>query len=207
MWCRGRDNVSQSVPRDAFPYSAPSGLQLLWTRSDTLGHHDAGKVAKASCSRLLMMEVSLLNFLWQDSQELFPAGSYLWVCDKEQGKLWVKPGLGGGCCRFAITNGHDSIPIWSLEKWADGSLAVSLIRAVVGEPFWIASAFQPSESPGQSTLPTTTSFCCFDFLPFSLLCFVLSPWRGEAGGGGGKVGGGGCLASLAPPIQTSFHLK
>ena len=122
-------------------------------------------------------------------------------------KLWVKPSLDGGCCRFAITNGHDSIPIWSLEKWADGSLAVSLIRAVVGEPFWIASTFQPSESPGQSTLPTSTSFCCCDFLPFSLLCFVLSPWRGEAGGGGGKVGGGGCLASLAPPIQTSFHLK
>ena len=40
---RGRDNVSQSVPRDAFPYSAPSGLQLPWTGSDTLGHHDAGK--------------------------------------------------------------------------------------------------------------------------------------------------------------------
>lgn len=98
-------------------------------------------------------------------------GSYLWVCDKEQVKLWVKPSLDGGCCRFAITNGHDSIPIWSLEKWADGSPAVSAIRAVVGEPFWIASAFQPSESPGQST-PARPVFAALTFYLF--LCCALS---------------------------------
>ena len=77
---------------------------------------------------------------------------------RSKAKLWVKPSLDGGCCRFAITNGHDSIPIWSLEKWADGSPAVSLIRAVAGEPFWIASAFQPSESPGQSSLSRLDQF-------------------------------------------------
>ena len=70
------------------------------------------------------------------------------------------------------------------------------------------SGLQAHSNPAKARVnPLRSSFCCFDFLPFSLLCFVLSPWRGEAGGGGGKVGGGGCLASLAPPIQTSFHLR
>ena len=185
----GRDNVSQSVPRDAFPYSAPSGLQLPWTGSDTVvGHHDAGKWQRPELQTpshgskwmppALSVSSSAIFTSWQGHESAMPVKTLqrwfvlTWVCDKDPGtKLWVKPGLDGGCCRFAITNGRDSIPIWSLEKWADGSPAVSVIRAVVGEPFWIASAFQPSESLGQSTLPRPV-FAALTFYLF--LCCALS---------------------------------
>ena len=79
-------------------------------------------------------------------------------------------------CDYKWSRQHSDLVIGKVGRWIFGS--VSEIRAVVGEPFWIASAFQPpNESPGQSTLwPVFADTLNFTFF-FAVLCLEsLARW-------------------------------
>ena len=106
-------------------------------------------------------------------------------------------------CDYKWSRQHSDLVIGKVGRWISGGIC----DQGGGRRAFLDCKRIPTQRKPGSIHSASTSFCYVDFLPFSLLCFVLSPWRGEAGGGGGKVGGGGCLASLAPPIQTSFHLR
>ena len=71
-------------------------------------------------------------------------------------------------CDYKWSRQHSDLVIGKVGRWIFGGI---LDQGVAGEPFWIASAFQPSESPGQSTLPRPV-FAALTFYLF--LCCALS---------------------------------
>ena len=135
---RGRDNVSQSVPRDAFPYSAPSGLQLPWTGSDTVvGHHDAGKWQRPELQTpshrskwmppALSVSSSAIFTSWQGHESAMPVKTLqrwfvlTWVCDKDRGDKVMGETRSGwrllSVCDYKWSRQHSDLVIGKVGRW------------------------------------------------------------------------------------------